>query len=1744
MKSKTNKNNSLSILIAEDSRTQAEQLAFLLEEHGYRVTVAGNGKQALLAAQALPPTLVISDIVMPEMNGYELCKAIKSDEKLKDIPVILVTTLSDPQDVIRGLECGADNFIRKPYDERYLLSRINYLLMNLDMRKEHKMQVGVEINLGGQKYFINSERQQILDLLISTYEQAVHINNELKLRETELEYSNRVLNGFGHIVAGLNHAVSEREVAETALERALELPGIQAGWISLWEEESGFRLVAARNLPPALLREGAMDGLCECRRLFLAGELDHASNILECERLKAAKGDTRGLHYHASVPLWAGNRGMGVMNLVGSEQGLFDEAELRMLYVVGNQVAVALERARLHEHLEQLVEERTASLTAEVVERKRIQEEQARLVAIIEATPDFVATGETDGHVRYINQAGLRMIGYGPEQDISRLNVGAGHPDWALKLVRETGIPHAIKHGIWSGETAFLQPDGSELPLLQVIIAHKRPDGSVEYLSTIARDITQRKENEARIARLNRIYSVLSGINTTIVRARAQDELFGEACRIAIEHGRFVFAWIGKFDADSQQVTPVAQAGRDDGYLAQINLTSRANMPGSCALTAQALTEAKPVVCNDIAGDERMAALRNPALSRGYRSVVVLPIMLERKPVGVFVLYASEADAFDDEEMRLLIEMSGDISFALDNFAHEARREQAENEASVLTQRLTLATNAAVIGIWDWHLKEDYWYASPTYFTMLGYEPEEGMLDRSVWLKRMHPEDRDAAAEKIRAALAGSEAPFQYEVRILHANGSYRWINTIGRIAEHDENGKASRILGVRLDITERKLAEESLSKLSLAVEQSPSSIVITDLDANIEYANEAFVKATGYSLSEAIGQNPRILHSGKTPKETYADMWTHLLRGEKWQGEFINRRKDGNEYIESVLVSPVRQTNGNVTHYLAIKEDITQRKQMELELRENEARYRRITAGLTDYQYTVHIENGRPIETTQSPACLTVTGYTVEEFSANPHLWIDMVVPEDRERVLKHVQQILSGNDVPPIEHRIARKNGELRWISDTTILFRDASGKVLSYDGVIKDITERKLAEEAVRQLNEKLEAKVEERTAELEQARRNAELANQAKSEFLAAMSHEIRTPMNGVIGMVDVLQQSSLNPKQMEMANIIHDSAYSLLTVIDDILDFSKIEAGKLQVENLPMDIADVVEGVCETLDHFALKKQVELTLFTDPLLPAQVMGDPGRLRQVLVNLANNAIKFSSRQDRQARVSVRATRKFDREPEKMIVEFRVSDNGIGMDAATQAKLFTPFTQADTSTTRNFGGSGLGLAICRQLVDMMGGDISLQSEPDRGAVFTVRLPFDLPAQTPQVEAQPSPVAGLRCLVVGGADSLAADMAAYLAHDGALADRVANRDAARQWIANLPSGLCVVVIDNLGIRSQPEELRTAASAPPEADVRFLIIGRGKRRQCRIEAADQVSLDAEVMHRKAFLEAVAIAAGRIDKQNMGGLLSSGTGKIPVPPSRDEARLQGRLILIAEDNEINQKVVQQQLSLLGQTADIVDNGREALKLWRSGDYGLLMTDLHMPEMDGYELTRTIRAAETGKTHMPIIAFTANALKGEAEHCREVGMDDYLSKPVQLANLKAMLEKWLPVTGEAGERQTAGARRGAPLLPIPVDVNVLKALVGNDEAVIRDFLRDFRNSAARVTIELRSACAQGNAAAAGAAAHKLKSSSRSVGALTLGELCAAMEQAGKAGDGKALTALLPRFEQEMSNVESFLEEYSL
>lgn len=672
--------------------------------------------------------------------------------------------------------------------------------------------------------------------------------------------------------------------------------------------------------------------------------------------------------------------------------------------------------------------------------------------------------------------------------------------------------------------------------------------------------------------------------------------------------------------------------------------------------------------------------------------------------------------------------------------------------------------------------------------------------------------------------------------------------------------------------------------------------------------------------------------------------------------------------------------------------------------------------------------------------------------------------------------------------------------------------------------------------------------ERGTELEDARIRADAATQAKSNFLATMSHEIRTPMNGVIGMIDVLARSSLKAHQVSMVDLIRESAYSLLSIIDDILDFSKIEAGRLEIEHEPIAISEVVEKVCIVLNRLAEKQKVELSLFTDPCIPEVVLGDALRLRQVLINLTNNAIKFSGGTNLNGRVIVRAEL-VERTDQGVIIEFRIIDNGIGMDAATIDGLFHAFVQADLSTTRRFGGTGLGLTISDNLAHLMDGSISVTSTPGKGSTFVLRLPFSIPLVTPHKEKQASLIVGLSCLVIGNGETLSGDLIAYLEDAGAAVRQVRTLEDAGEMIATLPAGLWVWIVNTPSDSPVAlEALREVARMNATIDVRFVIVCHGHNRYPNQFDADRICIDGNVLTRSALLQAVAIAAGRAryaDEQVETA--AARLTPVPVALSREEARRQNRLILVVEDNEINQKVVMQQLSLLGFTADLAGEGQQALLGWRSGDYALIITDLHMPGMDGYQLTSAIRSEEFANRagggrepshahshHTPIIALTANALKSEATRCLEAGMDDYMSKPTPLVDLQAVLEKWLPISSNP---PTSPSIETSPTLP--VDVRVLHDQIGENQGLISEFLNEFKKSALNIGQDIAKACAEVDAQRAIAAAHKLKSAARAVGALPLGELCASIEEIAKSDHPEELHSISERFQVELRQVDDYL-----
>jgi PAS domain S-box-containing protein len=820
-------------------------------------------------------------------------------------------------------------------------------------------------------------------------------------------------------------------------------------------------------------------------------------------------------------------------------------------------------------------------------------------------------------------------------------------------------------------------------------------------------------------------------------------------------------------------------------------------------------------------------------------------------------------------------------------------------------------------------------------------------------------------------------------------------------------------VYGIISDSSARKKMERALleteQRLPAMLAEAAIGFAVADLNGRILDANAAYCRMVGYGLEELReisfqhithpddrAQNERLLREalGRDPG-TFNSEKRYL-------------RKDGTIAYTRMSISIVRGEDRRPLHIIGIFEDVSERKGVAEHLRRNESLLQIAGRMAQVGGWSIDLPERRLVWSD------VVAAIHDQPAGFSPPLdeGIAAFVPDDQAAIRLAVERCITDGTPYDLEVEKVSARGRRFWARTMGEAERDAQGRIVRIQGAFQEITARKQAEQetrrltqALHELNLELEARVIARTAELDLARHEAERANQAKSAFLATMSHEIRTPMNGVIGMVDVLRQTTLTRDQAEMVNLIRDSADSLLGIIEDILDFSKIEAGKIDIAKEPMQLGSVVEKVCAMLDHLAVNQDVRLTLFVDPAIPHAVVGDAGRLRQVLLNLVGNAIKFSAGRPQRGLVSMRAMR-VEQEAETVTVDVIIADNGIGMDQATLARLFTPFSQADASTTRRFGGTGLGLAISDTLVRLMNGRITVRSTPGEGSVFTVRLPFPR-ACLPRTEDPGRGIAkGVRCRIVGSELPLAADLGAYLADAGAIVERVPDLAAA----AREPStSLLWLILPDQG-RPAVADLREAARSACDVRPHFIVFGWGHQRQPRAEAPDLVTIDADVLTSRMLLRTVAVALGPMPQDASDR--REETEVVSLAPLQHDVESGGPFILVAEDNEINRKVMLRQLRLAGYAAEVCVNGREALERWRSGKFALVLTDLHMPEMDGYDLAAAIRLEE-GEVHRTrIIAVTANALREEELRCLDAGMDACLTKPVRLTELKAAIEAWL------------------------------------------------------------------------------------------------------------------------------------
>ncbi|WP_076407463.1 PAS domain-containing hybrid sensor histidine kinase/response regulator [Shewanella sp. UCD-KL12] len=623
-----------------------------------------------------------------------------------------------------------------------------------------------------------------------------------------------------------------------------------------------------------------------------------------------------------------------------------------------------------------------------------------------------------------------------------------------------------------------------------------------------------------------------------------------------------------------------------------------------------------------------------------------------------------------------------------------------------------------------------------------------------------------------------------------------------------------------------------------------------------------------------------------------------------------------------------------------------------------------------------------------------------------NLQRWVDRLHPQDSEEVLAAVEHSLTTGTPFSMQYRTILPDGEVKYILGKGKVGKDRKNNISRIDGVCIDQSPIFVAQKELEEINNELEERVNLRTLELQQAKERAEQANQTKSEFLSMMSHELRTPMNAVLGSLDLLTLSKQTPESTELIETAATSANNLIAILNDILDINKIEAGKIQLEERDYSIAETIDNVVKIFLPVANKKQISLHIEEDPNIPRFMEGDALRVRQILFNLLGNAIKFTST-DSNKRGQVRLKAEVVEHNNIVYrIAFSISDNGIGIDKQTQKKLFTPFTQAQRSTTRKYGGTGLGLAICGKLTNLMGGAIELSSSPEVGSTFRVELPFWY-SKTPQPDDSYHLSASKIAIVQleKQADQRQLNIKRHLESEKAIVT-VSKIDNISSTVSSSDAVLLLVN----DIERHQQSLIDIYQSYQQSPNLIIGVDASQMSQARKLMPQATLISIEPMTR---CQLIASLKKVIDKELCLDLDELETDTLP-PTSPNSANCQSLSdILVVEDNPLNQKLIAKQLAALGYQCDLADDGVHGIERWLSADYKIILTDCHMPNLDGYHMTKKIRGIEQeqNKESIPIVAITGAAMAGDAEHCYSTGMNDFVSKPIVLKDLKKVMNKW-------------------------------------------------------------------------------------------------------------------------------------
>jgi len=1073
--------------------------------------------------------------------------------------------------------------------------------------------------------------------------------------------------------------------------------------------------------------------------------------------------------------------------------------------------------------------------------------------------------------------------------------------------------------------------------------------------------------------------------------------------------------------------------------------------------------------------------------------------------------------------------------------AHENITERKLAERDLLAQKQLLSNVISHIPISVFWKDRDLRYlgCNDSFAQAIGASGSDAIVGKTDYDFLQTKEQADGFRQCDREVMDSGAPLLDIKEKLRQSDGTDLTLLT-SKVPLRDDRGNVTGILGIFSDITERTQIDQRLLLQSSALAAAANGIVIVDRKGVIVWANPAFTKLTGYSMDEAIGASPRVLKSGQHPREFYRNMWATVLAGDVWCGELINRRKNGSLYEEEMTITPVKDSGGAITHFVAIKSDVSERRRIERSLQDAhrllEQRVAERTAEITDTNRFLiaaqKIHKALLDCTTTEEVGQMLTEALVSKFGAHfARLWLtrpgdicsECILAAHCPRQVDCLHLVASAGHYTHIDGRhrrvpigafkigmVAQGRGKTisnpvstderihdrPWAAEQGLV--SFAGFPLVNKGEVTGVVALFARQEMPQNMTDVIELIVHGASSVLASVQHRQELvkASAAKSEFLANISHELRTPLNGVITLNEILLKSNLPPAQHRYAKLAKTSGETLLALINDILDFSKIEAGKLQLEVVEFNPCSVVEQVASTMAAMAEEKGLELVCSVHPAVPDHLLGDPTRLAQIVSNLMNNAIKFTENGEVQLRVTV------DRDDNGHVeLRFAVTDTGIGIGPELQDRLFDKFSQADSSTTRKYGGSGLGLAICKQLVESMGGTIGVASTLGAGSTFWFVVGFEKhPDATPIVRVAPGDVRDLRILVVDDNALNREVVQKQLESFGLAAQTVPDGQSALALLRTADAGhpFDLAIIDFHMPGMDGETLAKTIKADPQVSNTVLVLLSSSidYDPNRFREAGFAGWITKPAQETELLTTIAEAYACAERSgNYSTIDPDASALKPLP---DEDGRESAHILLVEDNEIGQEAARELIRQSGFTCDTAMNGRVAVDAVVGNRYDLVLMDCQMPEMDGFEATRLIREHESrgelagpSNRRLPIVALTANALQGDREKCLAAGMDDYLTKPLNPKRLVEVINQWIAEKTQAQETELMIDSNDSGGASQTINFDAFSKRWGSNPEFARRMLDKFCCDMPKLVAQLGAELDQSNLDEAARVAHSIK-----------------------------------------------------